>query len=119
MKAVILAGGRGTRLPEETEFRPKPMVEIGGRPILWHIMKLYAHYGVTEFILCLGYRGAQIKQYFANYDYQGSDLTIDLGQRTVTARSTSPEKWIVHLVDTGLDSQNRRQIRPRTRLGGG
>ena len=81
MKVVVLCGGLGTRLREETEFRPKPMVEIGGRPILWHIMKMYAHYGMREFIVCLGYRGNMIKDYFLNYEAMNNDLTIHLGRQ--------------------------------------
>ena len=82
MKVVILCGGQGTRLKEETEFRPKPLVEIGGRPILWHIMKLYAHYGFGEFVLCLGYRGNMIKEYFLNYEAMNNDFTISLGSQS-------------------------------------
>src|SRR5688500_17689600 len=80
MKVVILCGGQGTRLREETEFRPKPLVDVGGRPVLWHIMKFYAHFGFKEFILCLGYRGAMIKEYFLNYEAMNSDFTISLGE---------------------------------------
>ena len=82
VKVVILCGGLGTRLREETEFRPKPMVEVGGRPILWHIMKIYAHYGFREFVLCLGYRGNMIKEYFLNYEAMNNDFTICLGQKS-------------------------------------
>ena len=83
MKAVILAGGRGTRLSEETGLRPKPMIEIGGWPILWHIMKIYGHHGVTEFVICLGYRGYMIKEYFANYVLHSADVTIDLANNDI------------------------------------
>jgi glucose-1-phosphate cytidylyltransferase len=82
MKVVVLCGGLGTRLREETEFRPKPMVEIGGRPILWHIMKMYAHYGMRDFVLCLGYRGAMIKDYFLNYEAMNNDFRISLGRKS-------------------------------------
>jgi glucose-1-phosphate cytidylyltransferase len=101
VKAVILAGGRGTRLSEETCVRPKPMVEIGGRPILWHIMKIYAHHGVTDFIVCLGYKGYMIKEYFANYVLHNSDLTVDVASNRLTYHQTSAEPWTVTLVDTG------------------
>lgn len=105
MKAVILAGGRGTRLSEETGLRPKPMVEIGGRPILWHIMKIYAAHGVTDFIICLGYRGWQIKEYFLNYGRLSSDLTIDLGTGMAEVLRPAAEPWRVTLIDTGEDTQ--------------
>ena len=101
MKVVILAGGLGTRLMEETTVRPKPMVEIGGRPILWHIMKQYAHYGFTEFVVCLGYRGYMIKEYFANYLIHNSDVTIDLRKNDVEIHNQATEPWRVTLVDTG------------------
>ena len=87
MKAVILAGGRGTRLSEETGLRPKPMIEIGGWPILWHIMKIYGHHGVTEFVICLGYRGYMIKEYFANYVLHSADVTIDLANNDIEYHS--------------------------------
>src|SRR5438309_2339483 len=91
MKVVILCGGMGTRLCEETEFRPKPMVTIGGRPILWHIMKLYAHYGLSEFVLCLGYRGSMIKEHFLNYEAMNNDFTIELGgTRRIDYHDASP-----------------------------
>lgn len=101
MKAVILAGGRGSRLAEETHLRPKPMIEIGGRPIIWHIMKIFAHYGVTDFVVCLGYRGYLIKEYFANYFLHGSDVTIDLGKNQIEYHSSASESWRVTLVDSG------------------
>lgn len=104
MKVVILAGGFGTRLSEETETKPKPMVEIGGRPMLWHIMKVYAHFGFNEFILALGYRGDVIKRYFLEYSESNADLTVDLGTGRVTAHNASHEDWTVHLVDTGLET---------------
>ena len=105
MKAVILAGGVGSRLMEETAARPKPMVEIGGKPILWHIMKIYAHYGINDFVICLGYRGYQIKEYFANYFLHTSDVTIDLAKNSLEVHERHAEPWRVTLVDTGLESQ--------------
>lgn len=104
MKCVILAGGLGTRLSEETVSRPKPMVEIGGKPILWHIMKLYSHYGVNEFIICLGYKGYVIKEYFANYFLHMSDVTFDMSNNQMTVHNQNAEAWKVTLVDTGDDS---------------
>ncbi len=101
MKAFILAGGYGTRIAEETQTRPKPMVEIGGRPILWHIMKIYAHHGVTDFIIGLGYKGYMIKEYFANYVLHNSDVTIDARNNKITYLANSAEPWTVTLVDTG------------------
>lgn len=101
MKAFILAGGYGTRIAEETQTRPKPMVEIGGRPILWHIMKIYAHYGVTDFIIGLGYKGYMIKEYFANYVLHSSDVTIDARNNRITYHTNSAEPWTVTLIDTG------------------
>ncbi|HET9132594.1 MAG TPA: glucose-1-phosphate cytidylyltransferase, partial [Terriglobia bacterium] len=101
MKVVILAGGMGTRISEETSIRPKPMVEIGGRPILWHIMKLYANSGLTDFIVCLGYKGYLIKEYFANYFLHMSDVTIDLTKNSLEVHQNSSEPWRVTLVDTG------------------
>ncbi len=100
MKAVILAGGYGTRLSEETDIRPKPMVEIGGRPILWHIMKTYAAHGVTDFIICLGYKGYVIKEYFANYFLHTSDVTFDLARNQMDVHYNHAEPWRVTLVDT-------------------
>lgn len=104
MKCVILAGGLGTRLSEETVSRPKPMVEIGGKPILWHIMKVYSHYGVNEFIICLGYKGYVIKEYFANYFLHMSDVTFDMSNNQMTVHNQHAEAWKVTLVDTGDDS---------------
>ncbi|HKO01276.1 MAG TPA: glucose-1-phosphate cytidylyltransferase [Thermoanaerobaculia bacterium] len=101
MKCVILAGGLGTRLAEETEVRPKPMVEIGGRPILWHIMKHFAHYDVRDFYVALGYKGEVIKQYFIDYYALSNDLTIDLRNGRVEPRERQSEEWVVSLVDTG------------------
>jgi glucose-1-phosphate cytidylyltransferase len=101
MKAVILAGGLGTRLAEETHLKPKPMVEIGGRPILWHIMKLYSAYGVNDFVICCGYKGYLIKEYFANYFLHMSDVTFDIANNTMTVHERKGEPWKVTLVDTG------------------
>jgi len=104
MKAVILAGGLGTRLSEETSLRPKPMVEIGGRPILWHIMKLYSAYGVNDFLVCCGYKGYIIKEYFANYFLHMSDVTFDMEHNQMTVHQRKAEPWRVTLVDTGETS---------------
>ncbi len=101
MKAVILAGGLGTRLSEETGTRPKPMVEIGGRPILWHILKIYSHYGINDFIICCGYKGYMIKEYFANYFLHMSDVTFDLQSNRMQVHQSVAEPWRVTLVDTG------------------
>ncbi len=104
MKAVILAGGLGTRLSEETHLKPKPMLEIGGMPILWHIMKTYSYHGVNEFIICCGYKGYIIKEYFANYYLHMSDVTFDLNNNQMTVHQNSAEPWTVTLVDTGIGS---------------
>ncbi len=101
MKAVILAGGIGTRLSEETTVKPKPMVEIGGKPILWHILKFYSHYGINDFIICLGYKGYVIKEYFSNYFLHHSDITFDMRNRKTTIHEHHTEPWSVTLVDTG------------------
>ncbi len=101
MKAVILAGGLGTRISEETHLRPKPMIEVGGQPILWHIMKLYSAFGINDFIICLGYKGYIIKEYFANYFLHMSDVTFDLRENAMTVHRQSAEPWTVTLVDTG------------------
>ena len=101
MKAVILAGGLGTRLSEETDIKPKPMVEIGNRPILWHIMKIYSAYGINEFIICCGYKGYVIKEYFANYFMHMSDLTIEIQSNKIKVHNNYSEPWTVTLVDTG------------------
>lgn len=101
MKAVILAGGLGTRLAEETSTKPKPMVEIGGRPILWHVMKIYSHFGVNDFIICCGYKGYVIKEYFANYAMHLSDVTFDLAGNEVQVHNRRAEDWRVTLIDTG------------------
>jgi glucose-1-phosphate cytidylyltransferase len=101
MKVVLLAGGFGTRLSEETEIKPKPMVEIGGKPILWHIMKIYSHYGFNEFIVCLGYKGYVIKEYFANYFLHMADVTFDMAENKMEVHQKNAEPWKVTLVDTG------------------
>lgn len=104
MKAVILAGGLGTRISEETDVKPKPMVEIGGKPILWHIMKLYSAHGVNDFIICCGYKGYVIKEYFANYFLHMSDVTFDMENNTMKVHNQNAEPWRVTLVDTGDDT---------------
>ena len=104
MKAIILAGGLGTRLSEETAIRPKPMVEIGGKPIIWHIMKMYSYYGINEFIICCGFRGYVIKEYFANYFLHTSDLSINLETNELITNKKRAEPWKIHLVDTGESS---------------
>jgi glucose-1-phosphate cytidylyltransferase len=111
MKTVILAGGLGTRISEETDTRPKPMVEIGGRPILWHIMKIYAHYGFSEFIICLGYKGYFIKEYFANYFLHQSDVTIDLADNKMEIHKSNSENWKITLIDTGKDTMTGGRIK--------
>jgi len=118
MKLVILAGGLGTRLSEETTVRPKPMVEIGGRPILWHIMKLYSRYGINEFIICLGYKGYYVKEYFANYFLHMSDLTIDIGNNSIEVHQSRADQWRVTLVDTGAETMTGGRLkRVRTHIG--
>jgi len=111
MKVVILAGGFGTRLSEETELKPKPMVEIGGKPILWHIMKIYSHFGFNDFIICLGYKGYMIKEYFANYFIHNSDLAIDLSSNNIKVHNSHCEPWKVTLVDTGLNTQTGGRLK--------
>lgn len=111
MKAVILAGGLGTRISEESHLRPKPMIEIGGRPILWHIMKLFSHYGFNDFIVCLGYRGYMVKEYFANYVLHNADITVDLAKGDVEYHATKTEPWRVTLVDTGQDSMTGGRLK--------
>jgi glucose-1-phosphate cytidylyltransferase len=111
MKVVILAGGVGTRLTEETVLRPKPMVEIGGRPILWHIMKVYSSYGLDDFVICLGYRGYMIKEFFANYHLHTSDVTFDIANNGVEVHQTTAEPWRVTLVDTGADTMTGGRLR--------
>jgi len=111
MKAVILAGGLGTRLAEETGTKPKPMVEIGGRPILWHIMKIYSAHGINDFVICLGYKGYMIKEYFANYSLHMSDVTFDMRQGTTKVHQSKAEPWTVTLVETGEQTQIGGRIR--------
>ena len=110
MKVVILAGGLGTRLMEETDTRPKPMVEIGGKPILWHIMKMYSKYGFNEFVVCLGYKGNVIKEYFINYFTHNSDLTVELKNNKINIHASSEENFIVTLIDTGLNTNTAGRI---------
>jgi glucose-1-phosphate cytidylyltransferase len=121
MKVVILCGGLGTRLREETELRPKPLVEIGGRPVLWHIMKSYAHYGFREFVLCLGYRGSMIKEYFLNYEAMNNDFTICLGQKSQILYDGSHHEQGFHvtLADTGLDTMTGGRVKRIAKYVGG
>ena len=112
MKVVILAGGLGTRISEESHLRPKPMIEIGGNPILWHIMKIYSHYGFNEFVICLGYKGYMIKEYFADYYLHTSDVTFDFTENNrMTIHNNVSEPWKVTLVDTGLNAQTGARIK--------
>ena len=118
MKAVILAGGFGTRLSEETDVKPKPMVEVGGMPILWHVMKIYSYYGINDFIICCGYRGYVIKEYFANYALHNSDVTFDLRRDTIDIHSSKAEPWRVTLLDTGQNSMTGgRLLRAAPHIG--
>jgi glucose-1-phosphate cytidylyltransferase len=119
LKTVILAGGLGMRLSEETIIRPKPMVELGGRPILWHIMKLYSHFGINDFVVCLGYKGYTIKEYFANYFLHNSDVTINLRNNELKVHQNSSEPWSVTLVDTGDQTATGGRLRRvREHVGG-
>lgn len=113
MKTIILCGGQDTRLREETEYRPKPMVDIDGRPILWHIMKSYAHHGFHDFVLCLGYRGDMIKEYFLNYQAMNNDFTICLGRKTTLSYYGAHEEQDFHvtLTDTGIDSMTGARVK--------
>ena len=111
MKAVILAGGLGTRLSEETATRPKPMVEIGGKPILWHILKMYSHHGINDFVICCGYKGYVIKEYFANYFLHTSDVTFDMAHNKMEVHHKRAEPWKVTLVDTGDESMTGGRLR--------
>ena len=104
MKAIILAGGLGTRLSEETDIKPKPMVEIGGKPIIWHIMKIYSTHGINDFIICCGYKGYLIKEYFANFSLHNSDVTIDIKKNEIKVHKNNNEDWKITLVDTGDNS---------------
>lgn len=111
MKAVILAGGLGTRISEESHLRPKPMIEIGGFPILWHIMKIYSHHGITDFVICCGYKGYMIKEYFVNYSRHVSDIVIDMAKDSVEVRSRKSEPWRVTLIDTGSGTQTGGRLK--------
>jgi glucose-1-phosphate cytidylyltransferase len=111
MKAIILAGGLGSRLSEETETRPKPMIEIGSKPILWHIMKIYAGHGITEFVVCLGYKGYVVKEFFANYYMHSCDVTFDLARNAVEVHQSTAEPWRVTLVDTGEATMTGGRLR--------
>jgi glucose-1-phosphate cytidylyltransferase len=111
MKAVILAGGLGTRILEESHLRPKPMIEIGGKPLLWHIMKTYSHHGINDFIVCLGYKGYVIKEYFANYFLHMSDVTFDLANNRIEVHEHHAESWRVTLVDTGADTMTGGRLK--------
>ncbi|KAF6245759.1 glucose-1-phosphate cytidylyltransferase [Nitrosopumilus sp. b2] len=115
MKAVILAGGQGTRISEETHLKPKPMVEIGGKPILWHILKTYSAYNINEFIICLGYKGYLIKEYFANYNLHESDLTIDIQKNSLEIHKTKADPWKITLIDTGEKSMTGGRIKRITK----
>jgi glucose-1-phosphate cytidylyltransferase len=111
VKAVILAGGRGTRISEESHLKPKPMIEIGGKPILWHIMKLFSHHGITDFVICLGYKGYVIKEYFANYFLHMSDVTFDMATNAMKVHEKYAEPWRVTLVDTGDESMTGGRLK--------
>jgi glucose-1-phosphate cytidylyltransferase len=111
MKVVILAGGLGTRISEETHLRPKPMIEIGGKPILWHLMKIYSSHGINDFIVCCGYKGYIIKEYFANYFLHMSDITFDMANNKMTVHQKNAEPWFVTLVDTGDDTQTGGRLK--------
>ena len=111
MKAVILAGGLGTRISEETHLKPKPMIEVGGKPILWHIMKIYSHYGVNDFVICCGFKGYVIKEYFANYFLHMSDVTFDMRDNTMQVLQQSAEPWRVTLIDTGEETMTGGRLR--------
>lgn len=111
MKAVILAGGFGTRISEESHLKPKPMIEIGGRPILWHIMKMYSHYGINDFVICLGYRGYVIKEYFANYFLHQADITMDLRDNSLEVLQRKAEPWRVTMIDTGAESMTGGRLK--------
>ncbi|MGE0492779.1 MAG: glucose-1-phosphate cytidylyltransferase [Vulcanimicrobiota bacterium] len=111
MKTVILAGGFGTRISEETEVRPKPMIEVGGKPLLWHIMKIYASHGLTDFVICLGYKAYYVKEYFANYFLHNADVTLHLAENRVEVHSSASEPWSVTLVDTGLHTQTGGRLK--------
>src|SRR5512147_1400311 len=118
MKVVILAGGLGTRLREETDYRPKPMVEIGGKPVLWHIMKIYSSHGLNDFVICLGYKGYMIKEYFANYFLHMSNVTFDIEQNTMDVHDHAVEPWRVTLLDTGQLTMTGGRIKQAARFIG-
>ena len=111
MKAVILAGGLGTRISEETHLKPKPMIEIGGKPVLWHIMKIYSHYGINDFVICCGYKGYVIKEYFANYFLHMSDVTFDISNNRMEVHQKNAEPWKVTLVDTGDETKTGGRLK--------
>ena len=111
MKAVILAGGLGTRISEESHLRPKPMVEIGGKPIIWHVMKIYSHFGINDFVICLGYKGYILKEYFANYFLHMSDVTFDMVENRMQIHDQHAEPWRVTLVDTGEHTMTGGRLR--------
>ena len=111
MKLVILAGGLGTRISEATHLMPKPLIEIGGRPIIWHIMKIYAEHGINEFVVCCGYKGYMIKEYFANYFLHTSDMTIDLANNSMEVHNNQSESWKITLVDTGLNTMTGGRVK--------
>jgi glucose-1-phosphate cytidylyltransferase len=117
MRAVILAGGFGTRISEESHLKPKPMVEIGGKPILWHIIKIYSAHGINDFILCLGYKGYVIKEYFANYFLHMSDVTFDMAGNKMEVHQNSAEPWKVTLVDTGENTMTGGRLKRQTIFG--
>jgi len=119
MKVVILAGGRGTRISEETEVLSKPMIRIGGKPILWHIMKVFSHFGFNDFIICLGYKGYTIKEYFANYFLHSADLTLDLKTNSMKVHGSKAEPWKVTLIDTGLETMTGGRIKRVEKYIGG
>ena len=120
MKAVILAGGLGTRISEESHLKPKPMIEIGGKPILWHVLKIYSTYGINDFVICCGYKGYVIKEYFANYFLHMSDVTFDMSNNTMEVHHKKAEPWKVTLVNTGTDTMTGGRLRRvREYLGDG
>ena len=119
MKAVILAGGLGTRISEETSVRPKPMIEIGGMPVLWHILKIYSHHGINDFVICLGYKGYLIKEYFANYFLHMSDVTFDLRNNSMDVHQKHAEPWRITLVDTGIETQTGGRLKRVAKYLGG
>ena len=111
MKAIILAGGKGTRIEEETYLKPKPLIEVGGKPLLWHIMKIYSHYNINDFVICLGYKGYMIKEYFSNYFLHTSDVTIDIQNNKIDVHQINAEPWHVTLVDTGEKTMTGGRIK--------